>query len=255
MSQKAFTLVELLVVIMIISVLAAIMLPSMSAARQQGRQTYCLNNLRQMLMAAQAYTQSYDDYYPIAHYNRKTKSERVAYCWDFTTIKDMTTNKTKVVPGLLWQGETIEKVQQCPSFKGGSNTQSDPYTGYNYNTSYIGHGQGETIETPAKINQGRKPVECALFGDGQWSSGANKFMRAPKIWAGDDDNSLKAAGTQGYRHNGKTNVVWCDGHTSSQKEYYTDTVWYGKEEIEQYNKAAREKIGFLSPDNSLYDLE
>jgi prepilin-type N-terminal cleavage/methylation domain-containing protein/prepilin-type processing-associated H-X9-DG protein len=255
MSRKAFTLVELLVVIVIISVLMAIMLPSMSAARQQGKQTYCLNNLRQMIMAVQAYTQIYDDYYPTAHFIQQTDSRTCEHCWDFSTITETVGNKVKVVPGLLWQGQTIEKVQQCPSFKGSSNTQYDPYTGYNYNTSYIGHGEGETIETPARISQVGRPSECALFGDGQWSGGANKFMRAPKKWAGDTDNSLKAAGTQGYRHREKTNVAWCDGHTTSPKEYYTETAQSEKKKIERYNKNAEDKIGFLSPDNSAYDLE
>ena len=253
MSGKAFTLVELLVVIVIISVLTAIMLPSMSDARQQGRQTCCLNNLRQMFMAVQAYTQMYDDYYPTAHYRRKIGAKKFEYCWDFTVITNQ--GKTEVVPGLLWQGQTIEKIQQCPSFKGSSNTQYDPYTGYNYNTSYIGHGEGETIETPARVSQVGRPSECALFGDGQWSGGANKFMRAPKKWAGDTDNSLKAAGTQGYRHREKTNVAWCDGHTSSPKEYYTETAQSEKKKIERYNKISEDKIGFLSPDNSAYDLE
>jgi len=253
MSRKAFTLVELLVVIVIISVLTAIMLPSMSAARQQGKQTYCLNNLRQMFMAVQAYTQMYDDYYPTAHYRRKIGAKKFEYCWDFTVITNQ--GKTEVVPGLLWQGQTIEKVQQCPSFKGSSNTKHDPYTGYNYNTSYIGHGEGETIETPVRLNQVGKPSQCALFGDGQWSGGANKFMRAPQIWDGDTNSSLKIAGTQGYRHRGKTNVAWCDGSSSSQEECFTDTVSSGKDELELYNKTATEKIGFLSKDNDAYDLE
>ncbi len=255
MLRKAFTLVELLVVISIISLLMAIMLPSISAARQQGRQTYCLNNLRQMIIAAHAYTEVYDDYYPTAHYRKRAGSLRFEYCWDFTTVTDIATGKIEVVPGLLWQGQTIEKVQQCPSFKGSSNTQHDPYTGYNYNTSYIGHGEGETIETPARPSQVGRSSRCAFFGDGQWSNGANKFMRAPKIWDGDTDGSLKVAGTQGYRHNGRTNVAWCDGHVSSQKELYTDTLPEQKEQLDTYNATAKNKVGFLSPDNSAYDLK
>jgi prepilin-type N-terminal cleavage/methylation domain-containing protein/prepilin-type processing-associated H-X9-DG protein len=255
MRKTAFTLVEVLVVITILSLLMAIMLPAMGKAREQGRRTLCMSNLRQMVLAAQTYTQTNDEYYPVAHYRKKTDTAKFEYCWDFTTIQDRKTGEVKVVSGLLWQGQEVEKIQQCPSFKGDSNTKHDPYTGYNYNTSYIGHGEGESIETPAKVNQVRKPDKCALFGDGQWRGGANKFMRAPLPWDGDKDNSLKAAGTQGYRHNKMTNVGWCDGHISSQKDFYTDTVKTEKQKIEQHNKTNDVKIGFLSPDNGAYDLD
>ena len=255
MKKTAFTLVEVLVVITILLILMAIFLPAMGKAREQGRRTCCLSNMRQMVFAAQTYAQTYDDYYPVAHYRKRTDTTNFEYCWDFTTIKDRATGKKKVVVGLLWEGQKVEKIQQCPSYKGESGTAADPYTGYNYNTSYIGHGERESIETPAKVSQIRKPDKCAIFGDGQWSDGANKFMRAPLPWEGDEDNSLKAAGTQGYRHGGMTNVGWCDGHTSSQKDFYTDAVEAEKKKIEEYNKANRVKVGFLSSENSAYDLD
>jgi prepilin-type processing-associated H-X9-DG protein/prepilin-type N-terminal cleavage/methylation domain-containing protein len=256
MLKKAFTLVELLVVISVVSLMMAILMPTLGRARQQGRSVVCLSNLRQMGVAAQSYVNDNDGYYPPAYVNDPDPYDDIAInaCWDFTHTKNWSSLKESTEAGLLWQAEMIDKIQQCPAFKGSANS-SDPYTGYNYNTSYIGHGEGETIETPAKMSQVGRPSECALFGDGQWSGGANKFMRAPKKWAGDTDNSLKAAGTQGYRHNGRTNVVWCDGHASSQKEYYTETATSERKKIEKYNETAKNKIGFLSPDNSAYDLK
>ena len=275
MREKAFTLIELLVVIAIISLLMAIMLPALAKVRQEGQRVMCLNNLRQMAIASQAYGESYDGFYPLAQYRQTMGTAKYEYAWDFTTVTNLTTSEQKVVPGLLWQGRTIAQVQQCPSFVGESNTTSDPYTGYNYNTSYIGHGGGERVGggyvgeirsiagapdwyrvvMPAKISSIRRPAECALFGDGEYSGGANKYMRAPWAWEGDTDTSLKAAGTQGYRHGGKTNVAWCDGHVSSTKELYTQTVGQAQAEIVSYNETAATKIGFLSPDNSAYDPE
>ncbi len=276
MRKTAFTLIELLVVISIIAILTAILAPAVVGARRQAKKAFCLNNLRQLGMAASNYAQSNDDYYPIAQYFwQENASTSYMYCWDFTQVTE--NGKSRVVPGLLWEGETIASVQQCPSYKGDDNWLDDPYTGYNYNTSYIGHGQGESVTgaytgsivinptipgdisivLPAKISQVKKPATCALFGDGQFYGGADKFMRSPWYWDGDYDMSiLRAAGTQGYRHNRMTNVAWCDGHASSQKELYTNSTSTVRARIEAYNAKNNDcKIGFLSPDNSAYDLK
>jgi prepilin-type N-terminal cleavage/methylation domain-containing protein/prepilin-type processing-associated H-X9-DG protein len=253
MRKKAFTLIELLAVMSIISLFMAILMPVMTQVRRQSRTVMCLSNLRQLGMAAAAYGQIYDGYYPIAYYSREEADATVNYCWDFTIVDK--SGQISIKPGLLWQDEMMEQIQQCPSFKGYSSTQYDPYTGYNYNTSYIGHGQQETIPTPARAGQIRKPANCALFGDGQWEGGANKFMRAPWPNPGDLTFSGRHSGTQGYRHDGKTNVVWCDGHAGSQKERYTDSVPQVKTKLNKYNATTKVKVGFLSPDNSAYGSE
>ena len=97
--------------------------------------------------------------------------KRVTRNWDFTTIEDG--GGRQVQPGLIWEGSPSAEVQQCPSYQV-TDPGGDPYTGYNYNTSYIGHGEGETIPLPASAAASEASRPLALFGDGQYCGGARQ---------------------------------------------------------------------------------
>jgi len=65
--RRAFTLVELLIVIAIIAVLAALLLPVLAKAKEQGRATACLSNLRQIGVALQIYVHENNNRMPVMY--------------------------------------------------------------------------------------------------------------------------------------------------------------------------------------------
>ena len=84
-----------------------------------------------------------------------------------------------------------------------------------------------------------------IFGNGQYASGANKFMRAPFPNSGDADFYGRYPGTEGFRHRNRSNAAFCDGHAESLRDCCTNSS-------ESFPIAPG--TGFLSISNFIYDL-
>ena len=239
-SRHGFTRLELLVVVAMVGVLVALGAGTALAARRSAQSAACQSNLRQLAQATLAYADAHHGEFP---WGSKSVHGYRDWCWDFVTPKDGPTE-----PGPIWDGCGDRRVLTCPAYVGKpDNWNGNPYTGYNYNCSYVGKVEGDPAkrQTPAKMASLRHPDRTALFGDGEFSGGANKFMRAPKTDRQNDfsGKGLREAGTQGFRHNGHTNVSFADGHVESLRQSYR----FGGDPgfVDGH-------CGFLSPDNSLY---
>jgi prepilin-type N-terminal cleavage/methylation domain-containing protein len=70
MKKRGFTLIELLVVIAIIAILAAILFPVFSRAREQARKAACISNAKQIGLALMMYCQDWDETYPMDRWGK-----------------------------------------------------------------------------------------------------------------------------------------------------------------------------------------
>jgi prepilin-type N-terminal cleavage/methylation domain-containing protein/prepilin-type processing-associated H-X9-DG protein len=230
-TTQAFTLIELLIVIAIIAILAAILFPVFARAREKARQMSCLSNQKQNTLACLMYAQDYDETMPIAYYYDNGWNDE--YAWDFHV--DYANNQSSL--GLLGPYTKNTQINRCVSFVGQS--WGRPQTGYGYNTTYVGGGQLEP-RPPAALSAIGDPTGTVLMCDSGWYSGGsvtgNNFLRAPS-----DVNYPWIGPNVHFRHNGVANAAYCDGHAkAATKEFNVVT---GKPEC-----------GDLSADDSAYDL-
>jgi prepilin-type N-terminal cleavage/methylation domain-containing protein/prepilin-type processing-associated H-X9-DG protein len=174
--KPGFTLIELLVVIAIIAILAAMLLPALARAKERAAGISCLNNLKQLTVAANIYSGDFKESIPPNAVN-----DPRAWVSGDVSLLPGATNVADIRAAVLYPYTKSEGIYRCPGDKvpvNGVNVQR--IRSYSLN-GMLGDNLGSTVNVHPGLNEHKKftdvldpgPAAATFFVDEQTDANRN----------------------------------------------------------------------------------
>ena len=227
---KGFTLIELLVVIAIIGVLAAMLLPALSRAKQQAQGVQCISNLRQVQTAWQVYTMDHGERFPLNNGQGEAAGNPNLPAWvggwlDYREDNRDNTNSAILVDPKVYGGigEYIGNpgVFKCPADKSWAVNGGERRNRVrSYSMNYYFGPSGTAVSSfsfwvyfkPADLGLPQPAQLILLMDEHEDSIGGSAFVNS----VGQLERGYLSALPSG-RHNGANPISYADGHVEMHK--------------------------------------
>lgn len=267
--KKAFTLIELLIVISVISLLMAILMPALAAARSRGRTLACKSNLRQLLLAGIGYATENDDAYVSAASDMWDNSGLHRWHGMRETRKD----PFDPLRGPLSEYLADGRVKECPSkldFLKGKDWKTNfeqGCGGYGYNMMYIGsrlwqngvhsiEAWKNSYSSTTRMTEVATPGRTLMFADTAIANDQRylieySFSEPPfTVRNGLPVTEFYMSPSIHFRHGTRANIGWVDGHVDPRCiATFDGENAYGVRSTDM-------KLGWFEPiNNTPFDLE
>jgi prepilin-type N-terminal cleavage/methylation domain-containing protein/prepilin-type processing-associated H-X9-DG protein len=240
-SKSGFTLIELLVVIAIIAILAAMLLPALSKAKDRALGSACLSNTKQISLAVLMYAGDNNEYFPSPKVWWQTgpyKNSLGLICGGEWLQRDQVTPNTPAP--MLVSYLPNNRVWVCPKRKRGLTYTTAPgeydpsitgFLSYGFNDcnvfGTVDPNDGNMINSkPFKASFVSRPSDVVAVSDVSGSNDPNNTPAAAwldSFWAGSSGPTMAVTGggsenarlqTSYARHNNRVNIVYVDGHAA-----------------------------------------
>ncbi len=193
--KRLFTLLELLVVILIICIMAAMLLPALGRAREASQAAHCLNNMKQLGLAFVLYNADNAGYFPKLHVSTSGEGKDDGWIY-YEKFPVPSAGLFDVTRGTIYEYVYSPKSYLCETDHSGSNNS------YSVN-SLADNVKSEEIYAPADT--------LLILEEG-----------TPK--SSDDGYFLVNVNRVANRHKSAGNYLFCDGHASFEK-WNTTEIW------------------------------